>query len=374
MNLREKPYNKLPLLPPKITFSEKVYRKTIAANKALAELKGASRLIPNPEIVLNSLTLREAKDSSEIENIVTTNDELYQALSADAVMSNPDVKEVLNYREALYRGNNQVLARQMITIRDILKVQEYLIGNNAGIRKQPGTALRNTKTGAVIYTPPSGKDVIEQKLKNLEKYMNTDDGVDPLIRMAIIHYQFESIHPFYDGNGRTGRILNVLFLVLNGLLDAPILYLSSYIMQHRRKYYEGLEKVRTKGDWESWILFMLDSVEQTARSTMKTVTEIGELISSESKRVKDKRPKIYSRELVELLFQQPYCRIYTLQLALDISRFTASKYLKELQKIGLVRGIKAGRDILYVNVPLFVLLQKEDTILKASRSPLRSST
>lgn len=364
MNKSNQPYNKLPLLPPKINFTNTLFKKTIEANKALAELKGFAGLIPNQAIILNSLILREAKDSSEIENIVTTQDALYKAFSIDNEPLDPNVKEVLNYREALWSGFEVVKKKRLITIREIIKIQELLIGNNAGIRQQPGTALKNAKTGEVIYTPPFGKDVIEEKLKNLEQYINTEDDVDPLIKMAIIHYQFESIHPFYDGNGRTGRIINVLYLILNELLDLPILYLSSYIINHKKHYYEGLDKVRTKNDWEGWILYMLDSIEQTSKSTINLIKSIKGLIDKEIENVKEKCPKIYSKELVESLFNQPYCRISTLESSLNITRFTASKYLKELEDIGLLKGEKMGRDMLYINKPLFALLKEQDKLLK----------
>jgi Fic family protein len=360
------PYNKLPLLPPKITISAKVYRKAIEANKALAELKGLGGVIPNQAVILNTLILREAKDSSEIENIVTTQDELFRAFSVDN--PNPSVKEVLNYREALWTGFEMIKKRGLITTRDIIKIQEILIGNTAGIRKQPGTALKNARTGEVIYTPPFGKDVINDKLKNLELYINKSDDTDPLIKMAIIHYQFESIHPFYDGNGRTGRIINVLYLILNGLLDLPVLYLSSYIINHKKQYYDGLNKVRLKNDWENWILYMLDSVEQTSRSTIALIKDIRSLIEKEIETVKKKHPKIYSKELVECLFHQPYCRISTLEGALHISRFTASKYLKELEATGLLKSEKAGRDILYINKPLFSVLKEPDELLIYSKT------
>jgi Fic family protein len=359
-----KPYNQLPILPPKINFSAKVYEKAIKANKAMAELKGMATLLPNQAIVLNSLILREAKDSSEIENIVTTQDELFKAFTVEQELLNPSIKEVLNYREALWAGYELINKKQLITIRDIIKIQEILIGNNAGIRKQPGTSLKNARTGKVIYTPPSGKDVIDQKLKNLEHYINTEDNTDHLIKMAIIHYQFESIHPFYDGNGRTGRIINVLYLILNKLLDLPILYLSSYIIHHKKQYYDGLSSVREKKDWESWILYMLDSTEQTSKSTMALIRNIKKMMDKQIALVKQKCPKIYSKELVETLFVQPYCRISSLEKNLDISRFTASKYLKELEKIGLLKSEKTGRDILYINKALFDLLKEQDPILQ----------
>jgi Fic family protein len=354
----ELPYNELPLLPPRVKLTDKIFNKAIGANKALAELKGLAGLIPNQAIILNSLILKEAKDSSEIENIVTTQDELYKAFSTDSQILEPAVKEVLNYKKALWYGYEMIKKKQLITTREIVKIQEILAGNNAGIRKQPGTALKNSRTGEIIYTPPFGKDIIENMLKNLEEYINADESdVDPLIKMAIIHYQFESIHPFYDGNGRTGRILNVLYLILQDLLEIPILYLSSYIIKHKKKYYDGLSEVRSKNDWEDWIIYMLDSVEQTAKDTIRMIKAIKSLLEGVIEQVRLNNPKIYSKELVEALFNQPYCRILTLEKQLNISRFTASKYLKELEEAGLLKSEKIGRDILYINVPLFNLLK-----------------
>lgn len=353
-----KPYNKLPLLPPKINLSSKIFNQAIAAHKALAELKGIAGQIPNQTIILNTLVLREAKDSSEIENIVTTQDELYKAFSTENYEISASVKEVINYKEALWQGFELIKKRKLITSREIIKIQERMAGNNAGIRSQPGTALKNVKTGKVIYTPPFGEDVILQKLKNLEEYINlNDDEIDPLIKMAIIHYQFESIHPFYDGNGRTGRILNVLYLINEGLLELPILYMSSFIIKNKRKYYQGLEDVRTKADWENWIIYMLQSVEDSALDTIKTIKNIKALLEKTIEKVKLKSPKIYSRELVELLFHQPYCRIYAMEKHLNISRFTASKYLKELEEKGILKSEKAGRDMLYLNKELFDLMK-----------------
>lgn len=356
----EKPYNGLPLLPLQLKLTEKTFVKVIAANKALAELKGLAGLIPNQAIILNSLILKEAKDSSEIENIVTTQDELYRAFSTDSIALAPAVKEVLNYREALWSGYEAIKKKKMLTVREIIRIQEILIGNNAGIRKQPGTALKNARTGKTIYTPPFGKDIIETKLKNLEEYININEKgkeTDPLIKMAIIHYQFESIHPFYDGNGRTGRILNVLYLILLGLLELPILYLSSYIIKHKKQYYEGLDQVRTKNNWEQWIHYMLHSVEQTSKDTISLIKGIKILLADTIESVKKVKPKIYSKELVEALFNQPYCRISTLEKQLNITRFTGSKYLKELEEIGILRGEKVGRDMLYINIPLYNLLK-----------------
>ena len=353
------PYNELPLLPPNIPLTEKIFNKTVAANKALAELKGLAGLLPDPAIILNSLILKEAKDSSEIENIVTTQDELYKAFSMESQNLNPAVKEVLNYREALWAGFEMTKGKKMITNRDIVAIQEILIGNNAGIRKQPGTALKKSRTGEVIYTPPFGEEIINEKLRNLEQYINSEkENIDPLIKMAIIHYQFESIHPFYDGNGRTGRILNVLYLIHENLLELPILYMSSYIIKNKNRYYDGLSQIRSKNAWEEWILYMLDVVERTSNDTIGIVKNIRKLMDDMIQNVKAKRPKIYSKELVEILFHQPYCRISTLEKNLKITRFTASKYLQELEEIELLKGEKVGRDVLYINLPLFSLLKK----------------
>ncbi len=354
------PYNELPLLPPDIPLTAKIFNKTVAANKALAELKGLAGLLPNQAIILNSLILKEAKDSSEIENIVTTQDKLYKAFSMESQNLDPAVKEVLNYREALWAGRDMIKKKQLITVRDIIGIQEILIGNNAGIRQQPGTALKNSRTGEVIYTPPFGKEVIQEKLKNLEHYINTANGdIDPLIKMAVIHYQFESIHPFYDGNGRTGRILNVLYLIHQELLELPILYMSSYIIKHKKQYYDGLDQVRSKDAWEDWILYILDTVQHTSNDTIRTIKSIRSLMDNMIITVKNKRPKIYSKELVEVLFHQPYCRISALEDNLKITRFTASKYLQELEEIGLLKGEKVGRDMLYINKPLFSLLKQQ---------------
>ncbi len=354
----EKPYNDLPLVPPTLTFSEAVYRKTISANKALAELKGLAGTIPNQTIILNSLILKEAKDSSEIENIVTTQDELYRAFTSDQAPINPAVKEVMNYKEALWGGFSRLNRRGFISVGDIGIIQEVLIGNDAGLRKQPGTALKNDRTGKTIYTPPQGIDVIQDKLRNLEEYVNAEDEhTDPLIKMAIIHYQFESIHPYYDGNGRTGRILNVLYLIQQKLLDLPILYMSSYIIKNKQKYYKGLDQVRTINKWEDWIIYILDSVEQTAKDTITVIREIKASLQSSIGKAKIEAPKIYSKELIEALYFQPYSRIPNLEAALGISRFTASKYLKELEKIGFLKGERAGREMIYINLPLFEVLK-----------------
>lgn len=359
MSTAEKPYNELPLLPPSLNLDVVIYKKLVSANKSLAELKGISELLPNPDIMINSLVLIEAQDSSEIENIVTTQDALYRASSSNNTSDDPSIKEVLNYREALWLGCKKLKENNLLTVKTILQIQERLLKNNAGIRSQIGTSLRNSRTGEVIYTPPVGKEIIEEKLSNLEKYINDEsiDDTDPLVKLAVQHYQFESIHPFYDGNGRTGRILNVLFLIQQGLINQPIIYLSSYIIKNKADYYKGLQEVRTKGDWNSWINFMLDSVEHTAKATIKMIKEIKSLEESVLNKVKDSLPKVYSRELIDTIFKQPYVRISNLEADLGITRFTASKYLKELEQIGVLESEKIGRDILFINRKLVELLK-----------------
>lgn len=356
----KEPYNDLPLLPPEIDIiTPAIFKKTIEANKSLAELKGIGDIIPNQAIILNSLILREAKDSSEIENIVTTQDDLYKAFSIEKAALNHATKEVLNYREALWYGYELIKKKQLITTNEIVKIQEVLVKNNAGIRRQPGTALKNSKTGETIYTPPFGKEVIEEKLRNLENYINIDDDdTDPLIKMAIMHYQFESIHPFYDGNGRTGRILNVLYLILKGLLELPVLYLSSYIIRNKEEYYKNLSVVRDNRVWEPWILYLLDAIDVTAKDTIKTIKNIKLLLDKTSDKVKTELPSIYSKEFVEVLFHQPYCKVAHLVDNEIVARQRASVYLKQLEKIGVLKGEKIGRENLFINIELYNLLKE----------------
>jgi Fic family protein len=355
-----KPYNNLPLLPPKSDVeTKKILLKTIQANRALAELKAFAHIIPNQSILINSLILKEAKDSSEIENIITTHDELFKAFSVQAGNASPEAKEVLNYREALWYGYERLKTKPFLHINGIVQIQEIIVQNKAGLRKQPGTVLKNDRTGEVIYTPPSGIEVINKILKDLEGYINDErDTVDPLIRMAIIHYQFESIHPFYDGNGRTGRILNVLYLILSGLLELPILYLSTYIIKHKPSYYNLLQEVRTKNNWEGWILYMLDCIEQTARDTTERIMQIKDRFDMTAEKVKKELPKIYSKELIEVIFSQPYCKINHLVDKDIVARQAGGRYLAQLEEIGVLKSKKVGRDVLYINKKLYDLLKK----------------
>ena len=334
-----------------------ILKKSILANKALAKLNGVAKIIPNQAILINSLILQEAKDSSEIENIITTHDELYQS-SLDISNISHATKEVQSYSRALLKGFDLVKDNSLLLTRHIVDIQQELEGNVAGIRKQSGTVLKNQATGEVIHTPPQEESTIRKLLDNLEQYINTNDGIDPLIKMAIIHYQFETIHPFYDGNGRTGRIINILYLVLNELLDLPILYLSSYIIKHKADYYRLLQEVRTKGSWEEWIIYMLEGIEQTATKQVQLINDIKELMDNTKEKLKAELPKIYSKDLLEVLFIHPYTKIDMLVDNLELHRDTASKHLKAMEKIGILNSVQIKNTRFYVNVKLFELLQK----------------
>lgn len=345
-------------LPLEIDIETKaILKKSILANKALAKLNGVAKIIPNQAILINSLILQEAKDSSEIENIITTHDELYQS-SLDISNISHATKEVQSYSRALLKGFDLVKETSLLLTRHIVDIQQELEGNVAGIRKQAGTVLKNQLTGKVIHTPPQEESTIRKLLDNLEQYINTNDGIDPLIKMAVIHYQFETIHPFYDGNGRTGRIINILYLVLNELLDLPILYLSSYIIKHKADYYRLLQEVRTKGSWEEWIIYMLEGIEQTATKQVQLINDIKELMDNTKEKLKAELPKIYSKDLLEVLFIHPYTKIDMIVDKLEVTRKTASLYLNQLEEIGLMNGVKLGKSKFFVNIKLFELLQK----------------
>lgn len=347
--------NKLPIQ--KDIETKKILKKSILANSALAKLNGISKIIPNSNILINSLALQEAKDSSEIENIITTHDELYKA-NLDIKNISHAAKEVQNYKNALLKGFTLVKENELLLKKYIVEIQQELEQNNAGVRKQSGTNLANAKTGEVIFTPPQSFEVIEELLVNLESYINEPNDIDPLINMAIIHYQFETIHPFYDGNGRTGRIINILYLILNNLLEIPILYLSNYIIKHKADYYRLLQEVRTKDNWEEWILYILDGVEQTSKETVELVNDISNLMEKTKHEIQEKLPKIYSKDLIEILFSHPYTKIDFLVDGLGLHRETASKYLKEIESIGILESIKVGRGKYFINVELFNRLRK----------------
>ncbi|WP_223175433.1 Fic family protein [Sulfurimonas autotrophica] len=349
---------KLQTLPLPIDIeTPKVLKKAISANRALAKLNGVAQIIPNSQILINSLVLREAKDSSEIENIITTHDELFRAgLDINSVTN--ETKEVEHYRQALLKGYALVQEHKLLLKRDIIAIQQELEQNDAGVRRQAGTVLRNMATGDVVFEPPQEYAVIEKLLDNLENYINEPNEIDPLVNMAIIHYQFESIHPFYDGNGRIGRIINILYLVLKDLLELPILYLSSYIIQNKADYYRLLQEVRTKENWEEWILYILNGVEQTSLDTIELINNIYELMNKTKSTIKEKLPKIYSKDLVEILFVHPYTKIEFLVDGLGITRKTASKYLNELEQIGILKNIQIKNSKFFINEELFDMLKK----------------
>jgi Fic family protein len=347
--------NNLALIQPIET--QKILKKAISANRALANLNGVARIIPNSSILINSLVLQEAKDSSAIENIITTHDELYRAnLDIESVTN--EAKEVQNYKEALLRSFALVKDTKLLLKKHIVEIQGVLEQNDAGVRKQAGTNLKNALTGEVIYTPPQDYETIQELLTNLENYINEPNELDPLVNMAIIHHQFESIHPFYDGNGRTGRIINILYLILKDLLDIPVLYLSRYIITHKADYYRLLQEVRIQDKWEEWILYMLDAVEQTSLETIELINNISDLMIKTQDKISQEFPKIYSKDLVEILFMHPYTKIEFLVDRLNITRKTASKYLNELENIGILENIQIKNSKYFINIELFNLLRK----------------
>ncbi len=354
---RTRPYNDLPLLPPTVELeTPAVLKKAIAANKKLAELKGLVKSIPNQAMLINGLGLQEAKLSSEIENIVTTNDELYQAAADEKLAIDPHAKEVLRYRQAVWHGFESLKNKPLAT-NLFIEIAQIIKDEKIGIRQLPGTKLANS-SGEVIYTPPEGESIIRDKLSNFEHFLHEEEGIDYLIKLAVLHYQFEAIHPFVDGNGRTGRIINILFLVEKGLLDIPILFLSRYILQHRIEYYEGLRNVTEKGAWVDWVLYMLDAIEKTASDTQQRVNQIIETMGEVKKLILAKAHKIYSKDLLEVLFTNPYCKIRFLEEAGIAKRQTAGTYLQTLEDIGLLRSVKIGREQYYINIELINILSK----------------
>ncbi|RYY54539.1 MAG: Fic family protein [Chitinophagaceae bacterium] len=336
-----------------------VLRKTVLAHKALAELKGMISSIPNENILLETLTLQEAKESSAIENIVTTFDEVYQSDLFSNQFASSSAKEVHMYAHALKTGFSLVKKTHLLTNNHILQIQSEVEMNSAGFRKLPGTKLLNDKTGDVIYTPPQDAAEIVDLMNNLETFINDDSvmDVDPLVKMAIIHHQFESIHPFYDGNGRTGRIINILYLVQQNLLHLPVLYMSRYIIRHKADYYRLLQTVREKNEWEEWLLFMLDGVEKTANETVILLSALKGLMQEFKQQIRLKFPKMYSQDLINNLFKYPYTKIEFIQQDLEVSRNTAIRYLETLVKEGLLTKMKIGRDNFYLNYQLFGLLK-----------------
>ncbi len=352
-----------PWIPPLLPFSGEletraVLKRLSEAHRALAELKGVAATIPNQEILLSTLPLQEAKDSSAVENIITTHDELYRAalLPGDGARSLA-AKEVQRYAAALLVGYERVRRNGFLSLNHIIEIQETLEANRAGLRRVPGTALKNERTGEVVLTPPQDYDTILRLMGNLEAYLNDDSlsDVDPLVKMAVIHFQFESIHPFYDGNGRTGRIINLLYLVLKDLLNLPVLYLSRYVIQHKADYCRLLQGVRDEGGWERWTLWWLDGLTLTSRSTITLIGQIRALMQTTKVDLRS-RYRFYSQDLLNNLFRHPYTKIEFVQQELKVSRITASNYLNQLATDGVLEKQRIGTANFYINRPLFTLL------------------
>lgn len=337
--------------------TKKILEQLTLSSRALAELKGYANTIPNMHILINAITINEAKDSSAIENIVTTHDDIYKVLT-ESGYKEENAKEVVDYRNAIWTGFEQIKADGYINTNTIVKIQETIEHNRAGIRKLPGTELKNSITGETIYIPPQNEKEIKDYLKNLEDFINNDDDIDPLIKVCLIHYQFESIHPFYDGNGRTGRILNILYLVLNHLIDSPILYLSKYINKTKQEYYRLFTDVRENNNFEDWILYILKGIEITSKETIELVQKIQNEMNNYKEEFRNKLPKIYSKELLESLFYEVYTKISYIENTCNVTRLTATSYLNQLEGIGLLESEKIGREKIYKNVRLIRLLSE----------------
>lgn len=361
------------LLPPNRDVESKlVLRRAAAAHRKLAELKGVLSSMPNKDILINTLTVHEAKESSEIENIITTHDEVYRQALSDKII-NTAAKEVQNYAVAVMYGYQIIQNRALLTANDIKQIQSKLELNEAGFRKLPGTEIVNDNTGKTVYTPPQDHSMIVEYMENLERFINDDNtyDADPLVKMAIIHYQFESIHPFYDGNGRTGRIINVLYLVLKKLLDIPVLYLSGYITAYKDRYYKLIQRVHDSEDWESWILYMLSAVEQTSDATVKTIKKIRSLMQEYKQRIKG-RLSFYSQDLLNCIFSHPYTKIEFVERDLLVSRKTAGQYLNRLCQEGLLEKKQLGRTNYYLNRPLYEIFLPDEGEYKDPEDFIRS--
>lgn len=354
----ELPYNDLPDLPPPVELETKaVLKRVISATRALAELKGVGGVIPDQGILINGVVLQEARASSEIENIVTTTDDLYQALDGNLANASSGTKEVLRYREALWRGFREIQSGRPISTSFMVELVQTIRQADVGIRTAPGTRIAPL-FGETIYTPPVGEDLIRDKLANLVEFIHAGDGLDPLIKLALMHYQFEAIHPFGDGNGRTGRVLNTLYLVETGLLDLPVLYLSGFILAHRGDYYQRLRRVTEEAAWEDWVLYMLEAVEVTAAETRERITDIRQLMIDALDRAKQAGVRSARQEIIDLIFRRPYCKIAFFIEAGLAKRDAAAAYLKELESLGLLRAEKHGREVYYANDALISLLQR----------------
>jgi Fic family protein len=331
-----------------------IWHNLAEAHRYLAELKGLCESLPNRAILLDTLAIQEAKDRSEIENIITTHDELYTHEQSSS--ASPAAKEVQNYIAGLRVGLRDVVDSGLIRVSTILRVQEQIEQNNAGFRRVPGTVLKNQSTGETVYAPPQDAVVIEKLMAALVDFIHADDGLDPLLRMAIAHHQFESIHPFYDGNGRTGRILNLLILQREGLLDLPVLYLSRYIISSKNQYYQLLQSTRETRTWVDWCVYVTKGIAITAKSEIKLIKNLRELMQTTKHRLRNELPKIYNQEILNNLFRYPYTKIEFVEKDLGVSRITAAKHLDALAAKDFVEKKKVGRNNFYVNRPLFELL------------------
>ena len=329
----------------------------IEANKALASMASLCKQLPNEAVLYNSLFLKEAKDSSEIENIITTNDDLYQSLTIEQEITNPNTREVIHYLDALWNGIRKMEETSALTERTFVEIVNTIRGNDEGIRRNTGTRIANKKTGEIVYSPPEGFNVISGKLKDLENYIHNNDGVDHLIKMAVIHYQFEAIHPFADGNGRTGRILNVLYLVLQDLIDHPMLFVSKYILDNKDEYYTRLREVTEEGKWEEWIMYMLEGVKETSEYTSGKIADISIAMREAKEIIRKNEPKIYTKDLLEAIFKQPYSKAKHLEDAGIAKRVTAGRYLNKLEDLDIMEGIKVGKEKLYVNKRFYEILK-----------------
>lgn len=368
-------FNIEPLPPSTEIESKAVLKQLSASHRYLALLNGRCAAIPNESILINTLALQEAKESSAIENIITTHDELYKAQLFEAYFTNASAKEVSRYAEALKLGFAIVRKDKLITHKTILEIQRHLEQNDAGYRRLPGTALKNDRTGETVYTPPQDYNTIKILMDNLVEFMNRDDmsDADSLVKMAVLHHQFETIHPFYDGNGRTGRILNVLYLVKEDLLALPILYLSRYMIQYKADYYRLLQQVRDDGNWEPWILYILKAVEETARQTLHLIEGIKRLMQEYKNRIRTELPKIYSQDLLNNLFKHPYTKIEFMENDLNVRRKTAAKYLMLLVDAGLLEKVKIGTSNFYINQPLYKFFMEGVPVAQAAE-PIKTVT
>lgn len=348
-NNPEKPYNDIPLLPPKVEIETKaVLKLAIEANKALAELNFATKMLPDPTVLINTIPLQEAKASSEIENIVTTSDELFRASFTDSLDVDSATKETLRYRQALKAGCEMLTAKP-ITTNMICEICSIIKNTEMNIRKVSGTQIKNVATGEVLYTPPEGEKVIRDLLSNWERFLNENTDFDPLVKMAVLHYQFEAIHPFLDGNGRTGRIMNLLYLIHEGLLAYPVLYLSGYIIRNKADYYRLIRGVTADENWQDWILYILQGIHEASLETVQRIESISALMKQTYDDIKRLAPNVPAKEMNDLIFTQPYCRVKNIVDAGIAKRQTAMVYLKNLEDAGILESVKAGREVLFVN-------------------------